>query len=104
MSFFSGERGLTCPRLSPSPPCRAMMNGMVESILSFTRDDAKQEVRSIVDLSAPVEGICEDAVDAGEKMTSTGPRDVTISCRPTAMRLAISIRWTMPSSMAARPP
>ena len=55
-------------------------------------------------LSALVEGICEDAVDAGEKMTFTGPRAVTISCRPTAMRLAISIRWTMPSSMAARPP
>ena len=67
-----------------------MMNGMVESILSFTRDDAKQEARSLVDLSALVEGICEDAVDAGEKVTFSGPRDVTISCRPTAMRRAIS--------------
>ncbi len=67
-----------------------MMNGMVESILSFTRDDAKQEARSLVDLSALVEGICEDAVDAGEKVTFSGPRDVTISCRPTAIRRAIS--------------
>jgi signal transduction histidine kinase len=67
-----------------------MMNGMVESILSFTRDDSKQEARSLVDLSALVEGICEDAVDAGEKVTLSGPRDVTISCRPTAMRRAIS--------------
>ena len=67
-----------------------MMNGMVESILSFTRDDSKQEARSLVDLSALVEGICEDAVDAGEKVTFSGPRDVTISCRPTAMRRAIS--------------
>ena len=67
-----------------------MMNGMVESILSFTRDDAKQEARSLVDLSALVEGICEDAMDAGEKVTFSGPRDVTISCRPTAMRRAIS--------------
>ncbi len=67
-----------------------MMNGMVESILSFARDDAKQEARSLVDLSALVEGICEDAVDAGEKVTFSGPRDVTISCRPTAMRRAIS--------------
>ena len=67
-----------------------MMNGMVESILSFTRDDAKQEARSLIDLSALVEGICEDAVDAGEKVTFSGPRDVTIFCRPTFMRRAIS--------------
>ena len=37
-----------------------------------------------------VEGICEDAMDAGEKVTFSGPRNVTISCRPTAMRRAIS--------------
>jgi len=67
-----------------------MMTGMVESILSFARDDAKQEARSLVDLSALVEGICEDAADAGEKVTFSGPRGVTISCRPTAMRRAIS--------------
>ena len=67
-----------------------MMNGMVELILSFTRDDSKQEARSLVDLSALVEGICEDAVDAGEKVTFSGPRNLTISCRPTAMRRAIS--------------
>ena len=67
-----------------------MMNGMVESILSFARDDSKQEARSLVDLSALVEGICEDAMDAGDKATFSGPRDVTISCRPTAMRRAIS--------------
>jgi len=67
-----------------------MMTGMVESILSFTRDDAKQEARSLVDLSALIEGICEDAADAGDKATFSGPRGVTISCRPTAMRRAIS--------------
>jgi signal transduction histidine kinase len=66
------------------------MNGMVESILVFARDDAKQEPRSLVDLSALVEGICQDAADAGEKVTFSGPLGVTISCRPTAMRRAIS--------------
>jgi signal transduction histidine kinase len=34
-----------------------MMNGMVESILSFTWDDVKREAKSLVDLSALVEGI-----------------------------------------------
>ena len=67
-----------------------MMNSMVELILSFTRDDAKQEPRSLVDLSALVEGICEDAADAGEKVIFSGPRDLTISCRPTALRRAVS--------------
>ena len=67
-----------------------MMNGMVGSILSFTRGDAKQEPQSLVDLSALVEGICEDAIDADEKATFSGARDVTISRRPTAMRRAIS--------------
>ena len=67
-----------------------MMSGMVESILSFARDDAKKEPRSLVDLTALVEGICQDAADAGEKVTFSGPRGVTISCRPTAMRRAVS--------------
>lgn len=34
--------------------------------------------------------ICEDASDAGEPVTFSGPRGVTISCRPTALRRAIS--------------
>jgi signal transduction histidine kinase len=43
-----------------------------------------------VDLSALVEGICEDAADAGEPVTFSGPREVTISCRPAALRRAVS--------------
>jgi signal transduction histidine kinase len=67
-----------------------MMGGMIESVLSFARDDTEHESRSLVDLSALVEGICQDADDAGEPVTFSGPRGVTISCRPTAMRRAIS--------------
>jgi len=67
-----------------------MMGEMIESVLSFARDDAKHESRSLVDLSALVEGICQDASDAGEPVTFSGPRGVTISCRPTAVRRAIS--------------
>jgi signal transduction histidine kinase len=67
-----------------------MMGDMIESVLALARDDAKSEPRSLVDLSALVEGICEDASDAGEPVTFSGPRSVTISCRPTALRRAIS--------------
>jgi len=67
-----------------------MMGDMIESVLALARDDAKREPRSLVDLSALVEGICEDASDASEPVTFSGPRGVTISCRPAALRRAIS--------------
>jgi signal transduction histidine kinase len=73
-----------------------MMNGMVESVLSFARDEAKQEPRSLVDLGALVEDICEDAADAGEKVTFSRPRDATLSCRPIALRRAIPDGTTIP--------
>jgi signal transduction histidine kinase len=66
------------------------MNGLIDSILSFAKDDSRNEPRSLVDLSALVDGICEDAADAGEPVTFSGPREVTISCRPAALRRAVS--------------
>jgi signal transduction histidine kinase len=68
----------------------SFMSELIESILSFARDDTKREPRGLVDLSALIEGICENASDAGESVTFTGPRGVTISCRPAALRRAIS--------------
>jgi signal transduction histidine kinase len=65
-------------------------NDMIESILTFARDETQHEPRSLVDLSALVEGVCQDASDSGEPVTFDGPRGVTISCRPIALRRAIS--------------
>jgi len=65
-------------------------NEMIESILMFARDETQREPRSLVDLSALAEGICQDASDSGAPVTFDGPRGVTISCRPTALRRAIS--------------
>ena len=67
-----------------------LMEKIIESILTFARDDAKREPRSLVDLSALVEGICEDAADAGEPVTYSGSRGVTLFCRSTALRRAIA--------------
>ncbi len=67
-----------------------MMTGMITSVLSFARDDTKHEPRSLVDLSALVDGICQDAADAGESVTFSGPRGITLSCRRISMRRAIS--------------
>jgi signal transduction histidine kinase len=66
------------------------MSQLIDSILTFARDDTKREPRTMVDLSALVETICEGASDAGDPVTFSGPRDVTISCRPAALRRAIS--------------
>jgi signal transduction histidine kinase len=66
------------------------MAEMIESVLSFAKDDSKHETRSLVDLSALIEGICQDAADAQEPVTFEGPREITIPCRPASLRRAIS--------------
>ena len=53
-------------------------------------NDTKHEPRSLIDLSALVEGICQNASDAGEPVTFSGPRGAKISGRPTALRRAVS--------------
>ena len=66
------------------------MSALIESILSFARDDSKHEPRAMIDLSSLAEGICENASDAGNPVIFAGPRDVIISGRPAALRRAIS--------------
>ena len=51
-----------------------MMSKMIKSVLSFARDDATRELRTPVDLSALVEGICQDASDAGKSAVHGTPR------------------------------
>ena len=65
------------------------MQGLIESILPFARDDAQREPRVLTDLSAMVKGICLDAADAGQEVTFSGPRAVNIPCRPATLRRAI---------------
>ena len=66
------------------------MGAMLNSILSFARDDAKREPRILVDFDALAEGVCEDASDAGAAVNYSGVRGVTVSGRPAALRRAIS--------------
>jgi signal transduction histidine kinase len=66
------------------------MGAMLNSILSFARDDAKREPRTLVDFDALADGVCEDASDAGAAVTYSGIRGTTVSGRPAALRRAIS--------------
>jgi signal transduction histidine kinase len=64
-----------------------MMNDVIGSILAFARDDTKHEPRSLIDLSALVEGICQNASDAGEPVTFSGRHDFRPSNRLTTRRI-----------------
>jgi signal transduction histidine kinase len=66
------------------------MSEMVGSILSFARDDAKREPRTLIDLDSLVEEICEDAVEAGEAVTYNGSRGTTALGRPMALRRVVA--------------
>ena len=66
------------------------MGAMLNSILSFARDDAKRQPCILIDFDALAEGLCEDASDAGAAVIYTGIRGVTVSGRPAALRRAIS--------------
>jgi signal transduction histidine kinase len=66
------------------------MSVMVESTLAFARGDGEREPRTQVDLGLLVEGLCEDAADAGSTVTFTGPRGIDVSCRPNALRRAVA--------------
>jgi signal transduction histidine kinase len=66
------------------------MGEMIDSVISFAQEDTKREPRLLVDVATLVEGICDDAADAGQSVTFSGARGVAISCRPIALRRAIS--------------
>ena len=66
------------------------MNAMIDSTLAFARDEARQEPRSLVDLGILVGDVCEDAGDAGGRVSYAGRRGIDISCRPTMVRRAVA--------------
>jgi signal transduction histidine kinase len=66
------------------------MGEMIDSVISFAQEDTRREPRLLVDVATLVEGMCDDAADAGQSVTFSGTRGVAISCRPIALRRAIS--------------
>ncbi|WP_024512390.1 HAMP domain-containing histidine kinase [Bradyrhizobium sp. ARR65] len=66
------------------------MNAMIESTLTFVRDDTRQEPRKLVDLGVLVGDLCEDFADAGGEVSYTGRRGIDVSCRPALVRRAVA--------------
>lgn len=65
------------------------MQTMLESTLSFARDDTVEETRTELDLSALVQSLSDDMADSGQSVKCEGLPHLTYRCQPVALRRAI---------------
>ena len=66
------------------------MQAMLDSTLSFARDDTVAEARTKVDLASLLQTLCDDLADAGQRVGYEGPARLAYDCRPVAMRRAFA--------------
>lgn len=66
------------------------MEMMIHSALAFARDDSRQEPSVSVDIASLLISICDTVSDAGQTARYRGPDHAFLSCRPVALRRAIS--------------
>ena len=66
------------------------MTTMLDSTLSFARDDAASEERTKVDIASLLQSLCDDLADAGQPVAYSGPDRLTLICRPVALRRAFA--------------
>jgi signal transduction histidine kinase len=66
------------------------MEAMIDSTLSFARDDAQAEEGERIDLAVLLETLCDDASDAGHTARYAGPEHLTLLCRPIALQRALT--------------
>ena len=65
------------------------MHHLTEATLTLAKDESFTEKTDKVDLSALIEGICDDLQDAGIEATADVQRGVSLVCRPFSLRRAI---------------
>lgn len=66
------------------------MEEMLQSSLSFARDDADAEPATWVDLAVLVQSLCDDLVDLGRSVRYEGPAHLRFHGRPVSLRRAIA--------------
>jgi signal transduction histidine kinase len=66
------------------------MRSMLESVLSFLRNDHTVEPMTLIDLPAMLHQICDQFADLGYKVSYLGPAHVTITARPDELSRAIT--------------
>jgi signal transduction histidine kinase len=65
------------------------MQTMLESTLSFAREDAAEEETTLVDVSGLVQTICDEKADTGAAVSFAGYQRLVVACRPVAVRRAL---------------
>lgn len=65
------------------------MQTMLDSTLSFARDDTMEETRTELDLSALIQSLCDDMADSGQSVKCEELPHLTYRCQPVALRRAI---------------
>ena len=66
------------------------MQAMLVSTLAFARDEALDEERTRLDLSALLQSLCDDLADAGQAVTCEAPKRLSFAGRPRALRRAFA--------------
>lgn len=66
------------------------MQLILNSTLSFAREDTNKEARTDVDIAALLQSLCNDLSDAGEQIQYQGPDHLTYHCAPVSLRRALS--------------
>ncbi len=66
------------------------MEGMISSTLSFARQDAATEARTVVDLAALLQSICDDMVDAGLPVELVGETRLPYNGQPMGLKRAFT--------------
>lgn len=68
----------------------ADMEAMMSATLTFASNQLKDEAHSTVDLASLLISLCDTAADAGGRVSYDGPDHAGLSCRPVAIRRALS--------------
>lgn len=66
------------------------MEAMISSILEFLSEEASREKTKLADLTAILETVCGDMVDAGHEVVFSQRDRKTLRCRPLALKRAFS--------------
>ncbi len=64
------------------------MEAMIAATLAFARDDPTREPPRPFDLAALLQAVCDDAADAGEDVSYSGPDRIAAQGRPAALKRA----------------
>ncbi|WP_374653749.1 ATP-binding protein [Dongia sp.] len=86
---------LRTENLAESPERRKMlgdldlMDRMIAATLSFARDDVAGEARMRVDLASLVHSLCDEAADAGARVSYEGPDFLPVEAAPTSLTRGI---------------